>query len=403
MSRISPPSYEEMNQLFTQACEDYRNGRLETAVEAYRKLLTWCGDAPILHYNLGLVEYERSEFLKARDSFARAAELEKDDDDIYFNLALSQKKCGDIAAAIATFRKLLENDPQNAETLYNLAGCYKDLRQHREAKETYREVLRLAPHHSSAHNNLAYLHHLDGEVDLAVSHYKIVLEHNPQHQAAAHMIAALTGSVCTSSPDSYIREMFDSYSQHFEESLVTELEYRVPAILRCFHDKTVAPGHQYVNGLDLGCGTGLGGAAFAELVAVFDGLDLSPKMLDLAASKNIYRHLYPGSIAEILAASEDSFDFFLATDVFNYVGDLVTTFRLLRQRARAEAVFCFSTEAAKGDGYRLQQTGRFAHSPAYIAQAARATGWQMAATQAARLRKEQGEWVEGGLWLLRVA
>lgn len=401
MSRISPPSHEQLNLLFSEACEDYRHGRLESAGAAFRELIAYCGDAPILHYNLGLVHFQQEEFGAARDAFARAAERAPEDDDILFNLALSEKKCGNPEAAITAFSRLLQHDPNNIDALYNLAGSYRDNLQHREAKDTYRQVLRLAPDHLPANNNLAYLHHLDGEFDLALACYRKVLEENPQHQAAAHMVAALTGENASGSPDAYVRDVFDSYAQHFEKSLVEELGYCVPGLLRDFHDRTVGGARRYARGLDLGCGTGLGGAAFAELIEALDGLDLSAKMLAIAAEKNIYLHLHQGSIAEILTARKDTFDFYLAADVFNYVGDLETTFRLLRERARPDAVCCFSTETAAAGNYRLQQTGRFAHCPDYVRQLARATGWQVAAAESARLRKEQGEWVEGQLWLFR--
>lgn len=395
--------HDDLNQLFVKACEDHQNGLLDAAGQAYRKLLDYFCEAPILHYNLGLVLYQQGEYERARDSFARAAELQEGDPDILFNLALSQKKCGDPDRAIEGFKRLLRSDPESIDTLYNLAGCYKDKRQHGEAKAAYREVLRLAPDHPATNNNLAYLYHLDGEIDLAVLFYKKVLAHNPEHQAAAHMVAALTGTRSTGSTDSYVREVFDQYSQHFERSLVTELEYCVPSTIRSLLDRTVAHQSGYVHGLDLGCGTGLGGAAFADLVEVLDGLDLSEKMIAIAAGKKIYRKLYPGSIAGILAEVEDTFDFYLAADVFGYVGDLEETFRRLRDHAREDALFCFSTESAEGSGYLLQQTGRFAHSPEYIGQLARATGWQVAAVRGAPLRKEQGAWVKGDIWILRLA
>ncbi|KJR99223.1 MAG: hypothetical protein VR65_17655 [Desulfobulbaceae bacterium BRH_c16a] len=263
--------------------------------------------------------------------------------------------------------------------------------------------MRLDPHHPAANNNLAYLYHLGGEIDLAVLFYKKVLEHNPEHRAAAHMIAALTGTRSTGSLDSYVKEVFDQYSLHFEQNLVTELEYCVPTALRSAFDRVTARKARYAHGLDLGCGTGLGGAAFADLVEVLDGLDLSEKMIAIAAGKKIYRNLYPGSIVDILAGVEETFDFYLAADVFGYVGDLEETFVRLRQHARRDVLFCFSTESAEGSGYRLQQTGRFAHSPEYIDTLAQTTRWQVAAVHETLLRKEQGAWVKGDLWFLSLA
>ena len=45
--------------------------------------------------------------------------------------------------------------------------------------------------------------------------------------------------------------------------------------------------------LDLGCGTGLGGAAFRPFVDRLVGVDLSPAMIAQAAAKGLYDRLTP--------------------------------------------------------------------------------------------------------------
>jgi len=154
--------------------------------------------------------------------------------------------------------------------------------------------------------------------------------------------------------------------------------------------------------LDLGCGTGLGGQAFRELVQTIDGVDLSKKMIAVAETKKCYRQLTAGNIATFLKTTQACYDFYLAADVFAYVGELTETLTLLRQRAHKDVLFCFSTENWSGDGFFLQQTGRFAHSPAYIEEVARSTGWTVAARETTSLRKEKGSWVSGDLWFLRL-
>ena len=327
MHKPSQNFQDELNQLFAKACEDHQNGLLDAAEQSYLQLLAYFAEAPILHYNLGLVHYGKGHYENARHSFARAVELQPGDPDILFNLALSKKRAGDPLGAIDTYKQVLALDSVCLDALYNLAGCYKDSLQYAEAMAAYRKVLLLAPDHPSANNNLAFLYHLDGEIDQAVEHYRKVLQSHPDHQAAKHMIAALSGELATSSPDLYVKEVFDNYSEHYEHSLVSELEYCVPSTIRRLFDQTFAGQRQFIHGLDLGCGTGLGGQAFTDAVQMFDGLDLSANMIALAAKKGIYRSLHPGSIIGFLQSVEDSFDFYLAADVFAYVGDLQETFR----------------------------------------------------------------------------
>ncbi len=393
-------SPEELNKLFTKACEDHKNGLLDSARSCYLLLLDLFPDAPVLCYNLGLVYYELGEYENARDFFAVAAELNSEDMDIVFNLALTQKKIGDLQGAIVSYKKVLQVEPEDIDTLYNLAGCYKDSGLNDEAIEIYREVLRFAPDHASANNNLAYMCHRIGDGERAAYYYKRVLTLNPENQGARHMLAALTDSTATSSPESYIREVFDNYSGHYEQSLITELEYCVPSSIRTLLDQNSGSKKKYSLGLDLGCGTGLGGQAFVDMIDLLDGIDLSEKMISLAAEKKIYRRLYSGDIVHFLRTSKEYYDFYLAADVFAYVGDLEETFSLLRKRAHQDVLFSFSTERKEGSGYELRQTGRFGHSRSYIEELALATGWQVEVTHSTSLRKENGVWVEGDLWFL---
>jgi len=390
---------EAFNNLFIKACRNQQSGSLDAAVSGYMELLESFPQAPVLHYNLGLVYYEQGSFQQACDAFSKAAELNPADGDILFNLALSLKKDGDLEGAIASFSEVLRLDPTSIDTLYNLAGCYRETNRHQAAVQTYLKVLSIEPEHKSATNNLAYMYHFLGENEKAVHYYTKVLEYNPDHQAARHMLTALSGSGAESAPESYIAGVFDDYSTKYEQSLVAELKYTVPAQLRSTFD-TLDWCKQFEHGLDLGCGTGLSGEAFADIVGRFDGIDLSENMLQIAAEKDIYHTLHKDNIISFLNTATDIFDFYIAADVFGYVGDLQRMFTLLRERAGQTGLFCFSTEKLEEGEYRLRQTGRFAHSTEYIERLAAATGWVVLNRQDQPIRRERDSWIEGSLWFL---
>lgn len=402
MNKPVRPSNDEMNQLFVEASENHQNGLLDAARSGYMRLLGYFPEAPLLHSHLGLVYYEQGAFECGRDCFEKAANLSPEDMDILFNLALCQRRTGDLPGAIDSYKRILEIESSSIDTLYNLAGCYKDTGQLEQAVETYLKVLQLDPEHLSANSNLAFVYHKVGETGQAVHYYQKVLEYRPDHQSAQHMLAALTGSGATSSPESYVKGVFDNYSEYYEQSLVVELEYCVPMTIRKILDTGSEWKKQYNNGLDLGCGTGLGAEAISDMVDTFDGIDLSEKMIALASDKGLYRNLFAGNIASILRSETESYDFFLAADVFAYVGDLHEIFSLLKERARIDALFCCSTESMKGSDYKLQRTGRFAHSPAYVKEVARVTDWKLVERQRSALRKEKGVWVQGDLWFFRL-
>jgi predicted TPR repeat methyltransferase len=387
------------NQLFIKACEDQQNGFLDAAISGYKELLESFPQAPILHYNLGLVYYEQGTFQSGCDAFRMALSLSPEDNDILFNLALSLKKNGDVEGAISSFCEVLGTEPESVDTLYNLAGCYRETHRYPDAVETYLQVLTLAPEHRSATNNLAYTYHLLGEDDKSAMYYSKVLDYDPDHKAAQHMLSALSGSGAESVPESYIEDVFDSYSQKYEQSLVVDLQYNVPGQLRTRFN-ALKWSERIGHGLDLGCGTGLSGEVFTDIVERLDGIDLSENMLQLAGEKNIYHTLHNDNIMRFLKKTDDVFDFYIAADVFGYVGDLGEVFSLLRKQASPRTLFCFSTEKLEGDGFLLRPTGRFAHSTAYIERLAAANGWLLLDRCDQSIRKERESWVEGCLWFL---
>jgi len=344
----------------------------------------------------------RQDFSQALREFSLALTSGPEEVDTLFNLALCQKKTGDCRAAITTYRQVLATTPDHADCWYNLAGCYRDIHDDEQAMSCYHRVLAIDAGYLPAVNNLAYLYHRTDNVEQAAVYYRQLLAVRPEDDSARYMLAALLGTPLDHAPDSYIRNFFNTYAEGFEHSLVVELEYDNPRKLyECFRN---CSGHKatYEHGLDLGCGTGLSGIPFMGAITVLDGVDLSRNMLAQAARKDCYARLYPDSISHHLAATADTYDFFLATDVFIYVGDLLELFTAVQAIARPAALFCFSTENLGDGGYALRKTGRFAYSRAYVHSIAAATGWTVLALEETRLRKERDSWIAGDLWILRL-
>lgn len=391
---------EELNHIFAKACCAQADGRLVEAEGHYLRLLRFFPEAPVLRYNLGLVYYSRENYSQALGEFSLARDLHPEDADICFNLALCRKKSGDIEGAIVGFRELLAIMDDHADCWYNLGGCYRDLHDDEQAVSCYRQVLVIDPEYLPAVNNLGYIHHRLGEVEQATICYEKLLSRRPEDEAVQYMLGALLGTPLASAPDTYVRNFFDTYAERFEESLVDGLGYDTPRELYICFARSSGGMKIFDSGLDLGCGTGLAGVAFKEVLRGLDGVDLSGNMLQLAAEKRCYNNLYQDTIGNYLKNTTATYDFFLATDVFIYVGELQEIFTSLRAVARPGALFCFSTEHQRSDGYRLLKTGRFAYSSEYIRCVAATTGWVVLTEEKSRLRKEREDWLEGRLWIL---
>ena len=160
----------------------------------------------------------------------------------------------------------------------------------------------------------------------------------------------------------------------------------------------LAPGGQII---DLGCGTGLLGPEIKNHCSKLEGIDLSNKMLSVANQKNVYDTLSQSDIVEYLSTKPLDFDYFIALDVFIYVGDLSEIFRLIKSRNRKAGYLVFSTEHTEKDGYHLLKTGRYSHSKSYIESLCKKFDYNISHFSTTELRKEKGNFLTGGIYILR--
>ncbi|MBU0664069.1 MAG: tetratricopeptide repeat protein [Proteobacteria bacterium] len=376
----------------------FEKGKLEEAAHWFSRVVILAPDAAPAHYNLGVIFFEQGDYSKAAQAYEEAAKLCPEDGDIFFNLALTRKKLGQFDKAFSCYQKVLAITPDAEDVLYNLGVLCKDLHHHADAIWFLEKVVKNNPEHAQALNNLGYLYHMEREVDKAIVTFQklIALDHNAI--MASHMLAALTGQTTAMAPDTYIRTVFDSFSEHYDESMVDKLGYSTPAQLReMLTGKDI---HRFPFTLDMGCGTGLSGESFQDLTEKLIGLDLSPKMLEAAGKKGFYDSLHETDICSFLRENKTSFDLFLAADVFIYTGDLREIFTLVNERAAAGGLFLFSTELAD-QGFCLKPMGRYGHAESYIRDLAQETGFSVIKVVTTNIRKEKEEWIAGKLYLLR--
>lgn len=378
----------------------HQQNEIDAAISHYLTATESNPDLDSAFYNLGVLYFSHGNFLHAAESYQKAAILNPTDPDIFFNLALSLKNAGQPDEARKRYEQVLTLTPTDPDTHYNLGVLLRESGQETEAMDSFEKAIICDPKYVAAHNNLGYLYHKAGQSKKALAAYRKVVELNPDHHSARHMVAALSGTTTDSSPLGYVKELFDQFSNDFDEALQDKLEYNTPKQLQKALD-TVEPERMFTKGLDMGCGTGLSGVTFADRVDTFTGMDLSAGMLEKAKEKKIYSELHEKDIIGFLQKNSELFDLFIAADVFVYLGDLAEVFTLVKKRAAAGACFLFSTEKCSSQ-FKLQPSGRYAHSVSYIEELANHYGFLMQLCQPANLRKEKGEWIEGLLFMLQI-
>jgi predicted TPR repeat methyltransferase len=102
------------------------------------------------------------------------------------------------------------------------------------------------------------------------------------------------------------RDIYDDWSQNYDEHLEAEFGYIAPGV-------AVAELAQHLQQrdieiIDFGCGTGLVGAALREQgFVLIDGADISTGMLEQARTKQIYRHLMCADLTARIPLDDDSY------------------------------------------------------------------------------------------------
>jgi predicted TPR repeat methyltransferase len=186
----------------------------------------------------------------------------------------------------------------------------------------------------------------------------------------------------------YVASLFDQYAPRFDRHLVETLAYRAPALLR---EAVGERRDRFESMLDLGCGTGLAGAAFADLASSMTGVDLSAAMLDIARAKGLYDRLVQDEIVAFLAAEPTaSADLVIAADVFVYFGDLAPVFAGVDRVMPSGGLFAFTTQAHDGSGYVLGEDLRHAHSRSYLVELAAEFAFDILRLEPASTRRDRG-------------
>ena len=306
-------------------------------------------------------------------------------------------------AAADCFEKAVALDPAHAQAWNNLGGARQRLGREEPAIEAYRRAIAADPGLAQPYLNLGRLSGGRGDHAQAAAYFSTALEHHPGDPTFQHLLAAASGRNAAYAPRGYVTALYDAMAPQFERHLVRDLEYQVPealaALVRPMLDslrQTATPARV----VDLGCGTGLIGMALAGSGAQIVGVDLSPRMLQIATARGAYARLEQGDIVEVLQqTAAASVHAVFAADVFIYVGALEEVFAAVARALAPGGVFAFSVEGTEEASYRLRPTGRFAHSPGYLRALAARVELEERRLERTRIRCEGRAYVEGWLAL----
>jgi predicted TPR repeat methyltransferase len=334
------------------------------------------------------------------------------------NLGEALLDAGDVRGASESCLRALQLDRRCLAAHVTLGNVLVTQSRYEAAIECYRAALLLDPRCPAARPNLGASLYALGRHSEALAAFQEALRFEPDNPLALQMVAALGGEqAAPAAPRDYVRDLFDGYADSFDKHLVEELGYRTPELIATLLRETM--GHvqpRSLDVLDLGCGTGLAGVAIAPMAHRIIGVDLAPKMLEVAARKALYERLECNDVLTMLAAEQAaSFDLVLAADVFVYLGRLDEVVAEVKRVLRPGGFFAFSVEQLEGrDGagdpasnasggdrgsnaadYQVNTTGRYAHSADYLRRLSGPGGFALQRLIPSTLRMDKGRAIAG--------
>ncbi|EKX52155.1 hypothetical protein GUITHDRAFT_161321 [Guillardia theta CCMP2712] len=405
-------------------------------------------------------------YKRAVQAYEKALEVSPSDVDAAFNLGVLHQSMENVDLAIPWYKKALSHDPKHFDALGNLGSALHKKSDLDAAIKAYMEAIEIVRELDQSlvdQQQVSMLYYLAGAafsskpaescgevncMEEAVEKLKLSLQHNPKNEEAKHALSALIADPnVTAASNDYISTLFNEYAATFDKSLVQDLNYTVPqqmsdVIATVMTQKRVKSFNKVV---DVGCGTGLLGPYLRNVSTSLIGIDLSVEMLEYAQQRQVYDMLYIGEINSTLQLWQNKsdtenfrqLDLITAADVFVYAGDLQPYFQSAAASLKRNGWFVLSLERleknesaaedtnaaepaaeasgeAKGmkkysvtdadlkKGWKLQLSGRFAHTRAYVVELAKQHHFQVLYHENIIPRKDNMVDVQGQLLVLQV-
>ena len=340
-------------------------------------------------------------FEEAADAYRRSIALRPINVDAYNNLGNTLNELGRHQEAIEAYESALGIDAGHRETLLNYAQSLLGLGRLHAALSMFTDYLKLEPRNTTALRGLAGVLMTLKQRTAAAERYEELLRIDPDDRVARHMLAALSHRPVPQEADpAYARAVFEGYAARFEKHLTQTLEYRLPERIPELLQALDGEDAWYDRALDIGCGTGLVGAQIRSFCSELVGIDIAAAMLAKAQEKAVYDELLVDDVSSWLARTPTRFDLILVAEVVIYIGALNAFLEACFSHTRPGGRLLLSTEQIAEGRYTLRDSGRYAHSAAYVNEQAAKAGYGVASTHTVNLRKEAGEWLEGGVFIL---
>lgn len=344
--------------------------------EAQKRADLECGRIAWLN-ELGDFLSTQNRYEEAVEIFSQSIAIAPQQENIWIKIGGALERLRRFLKAEQSYQAAIHLVPLSPDPYYRLSTLYTQQNMQLKAVRAYCAGYVLAPRKKTTPEILGKAYYVLGRIDEAAEVYKIWKEREPQNPIPEHLYAACLSSthkqkIPDKCSENYIRTTFDEYAGSFEKKL-TELNYQGPKLVdRMLSEHLAAKTRLDV--LDAGCGTGLCAPVLRPYARTLIGLDLSASMLGIANKKNIYDGLRNSDIEKYLdevggpIKGCGSFDLIVCIDTLIYFASLGSLFKKFSDSLRIGGSLIFTVELCSQeiDDYKLNPSGRYSHSEAYV-------------------------------------
>jgi len=414
----------------------HRQGQFDEARSAYEALLALAPEHPDGLHLFGMLEAQTGSGDAALALISRAIALNPGEAMFHNNLGNALLQMGREDEADACYERALALDPGRYDVMNNRALLLARRGELVAAEAAFTRLLEVAPGFTGARQNMVLVCLRLGRLNDALAHcvtglvtapqarglrellgrayvrckmpgkacelYQQWIEDDPEDPVPRHHLGALQGQAPERASDAYVERTFDDFAGSFDQ-ILGRLDYRAPALvgqaLRARLGDAPVPQWRV---LDAGCGTGLCAEHLAPHACSLVGVDLSRRMLERAAQRGHYQALHQEELVAFLQARPQAYDIVASADTLCYFGALEGFAQAAQQALGGIGWLIFTVEsheeAADSPPYRLHSHGRYSHRRDYVHAVLAQSGFQNVHSEAAVLRQELQDPVQG--WLV---
>ena len=346
-------------------------GNPDGALKAARQAHDLAPDWPVGTFHLANILERRGEFSEAYSITCQAVDqtdAQGITDAILLRSAASTAiECGQHRQALEWLRRTQTSDSLDPPTAYRIGLLLSEIGDHLAAIEAFDALEIGFPANASVLIARRYAALGANRLDIAIRDGEVLLAGDPDNLEHQYYLSIAHGETPLTKPASVIALHFDNVARSLDQGFADTAQHliheHVAHLIHQWHSDQMA------DVLDLGCGTGLLGAALGPIKGVLVGVDLSGGMLAYSSRRGGYDSLHHVNLLDALVATpQDLYHVITALGAIAHVGDLSSVMPNASRVLVPGGHFVFFCETSPKDAadFVLQHNYRYSYQSSYV-------------------------------------